>query len=123
MLALPSTITTRSQKAGMYAPPAALGPKQANLGQKPAHLALQPEDAARAAPAREHLELVGDARAGGVDQVDHRAAHLQRLLLDADDLLHGPAAPGARLHRRVVGHQGHDAPADAAQTGDHAVGG
>ena len=25
--ALPSTITTMSQKAGMYAPPAALGPK------------------------------------------------------------------------------------------------
>src|ERR1019366_925580 len=27
MLALPSTITTTSQNAGMYAPPAALGPK------------------------------------------------------------------------------------------------
>ena len=27
MLALPSTIATTSQKAGMYAPPAALGPK------------------------------------------------------------------------------------------------
>ncbi len=27
MEALPSTITTMSQKAGMYAPPAALGPK------------------------------------------------------------------------------------------------
>ena len=29
MDALPATITTRSQNAGMYAPPAALGPKSA----------------------------------------------------------------------------------------------
>ena len=31
MLALPSTITTTSQKAGMYAPPAALGPKSRQI--------------------------------------------------------------------------------------------
>ena len=30
MLALPSTIATTSQKAGMYAPPAALGPNSAH---------------------------------------------------------------------------------------------
>jgi hypothetical protein len=31
MLALPSTITTMSQKAGMYAPPAADGPKSRQI--------------------------------------------------------------------------------------------
>ncbi len=75
MLALPSTITTTSQNAGMYAPPAALGPKRRHTcGIVPAHLHLVVEDAPRAAAAGEHLDLVGDARARRVDQVEHRHA-------------------------------------------------
>ena len=80
------------------------------------------EDPPRAAAAGEHLHLVGDPRAGGVDEVDHRHPQAQRALLDADDLLDRLRAPGARLDRRVVGHDGDRAPGDAAQAGDDAVG-
>ena len=74
MLALPSTITTMSQNAGMYAPPAAEGPKSRQIcGTCPRQLHLVVEDAPRAAAAGEHLDLIGDARAGRVDQVEERA--------------------------------------------------
>ena len=85
-----------------------------------AHLVV--EDAARAAAAGEHLHLVGDARAGRVDEVDHRHVVAQRLLLDAQDLLDGLGAPGAGLHGRVVGHQRDAAPADQRHAGHDAVG-
>ena len=81
------------------------------------------EDPARAAPTREQLDLVGDARAGGVDEVDDRQLVPQRGLGEPHDLLDGPRAPRARLHRRVVGHHAHRPAVDAADAGDHAVGG
>ena len=97
--------------------------EQADLRHQARHLALHVEDAARAAAAGEHLDLIGDARPGAVDQVEHRTAHLLRLLLDADDLLHRAPAPGAGLDGGVVGHHRHQPAGDLAQAGDHAVGG
>ncbi len=97
--------------------------EQAHLRHLPAHLHLVVEDAPRAAPAREHLDLVGDARARAVDQVEHRHARRSRRLLDAQDLLDRAPAPRAGLHRRVVGH---DRPRGgrrcSAVPGDDAVG-
>ena len=90
------------------------------------HLAREPhlvgEDAPGAAPAREQLDLVGDARAGGVDEVHDRQLVPQRVLGEAHDLLDRARAPRARLHRRVVGHHAHRAAVDAADAGDDAVG-
>jgi hypothetical protein len=51
------------------------------------------EDAARAPAAGEHLDLVGDPRPGGIHEIDHRHQVLERLLLDADDLLDGLRPP------------------------------
>ena len=84
-----------------------------------AHLGV--EDLPGSAPAGEHLDLVGDPRAGRVDQVDHRQAGRVGLLDDPDDLLDGPSAPGSRLDRGVVGHQRDRASADRSRAGDDAV--
>ena len=124
MLALPSTMTTTSQNAGMYAPPAADGPNSRQIcGTMPRQLHLVVEDAPRAAPAREHLDLIGDARAGRVDQVEERHAQPLGGLLDAEDLLDRALAPRAGLHGRVVGHDATVRPSIRADAGDHAVGG
>jgi hypothetical protein len=80
------------------------------------------EDLAGAAPAGEQVDLIGDARAGGVDEIDHRHAVRVRPLDDPDDLLDRPRAPGPGLDRGVVGHQAHLAPADPGIPGDHPVG-
>jgi hypothetical protein len=77
---------------------------------------------ARPAPAGEQVDLVGDARAGRVDQVDHRYAGRVRPLDDADDLLHRAGAPGAGLDRGVVRHHAHVPAVDPGVAGDHAVG-
>ena len=69
----------------------------------------------------EHLDLVGDAGAGRVDQVEKRYAKLGRGLLDADYLLDCSRAPAACLHGRVVGHHGDLAALDRAEAGHHAV--
>ena len=107
----------------MYAPPAALGPNSTQTcGTTPESLHLGVEDLPGAAAAGEHLHLVGDPRAGAVDEVDHRDPQRQRALLDADDLLDGLGPPRAGLHRRVVGHDGDRAAADAPEAGDDAVG-
>ena len=90
------------------------------------HCAGQPdlveEDAAGVAAAGEHLHLLGDPRAGGVHEVDHRHAMRERGLLDAQDLLDGLGTPRAGLDGRVVGHQRHGATGDRAESGDDAVG-
>ena len=96
--------------------------QHADLGNDARELDLGVEDPPRAAAAGEHLDLVGDARAGRVDQVDHRHQVLERLLLDADDLLDGLGSPRAGLDGRVVGHQRDRAPAHRGHSGDHAVG-
>ena len=70
----------------------------------------------------EDLDLLGDAAAGGVDEIEHRHAEPGGLLLDAHDLEHGLLAPGSRLDRVVVGHDAHGAAAHAADAGHDAVG-
>ncbi len=97
--------------------------EHAHLRHHPGELDLVVEDAAGVEATREDLDLLRDAPARRVHEVDHR--HLQPLgaLLDAHDLLDGLLAPRARLHGVVVGHHAHRAAADRAHPGDHAVGG
>ncbi len=70
------------------------------------HLARQRdlvvEDLPGAAAAGEHLHLVGDPPAAGVDQPENGQFLAQRAFGDPDDLLDGTGSPGPRLHRRVV---------------------
>jgi hypothetical protein len=81
------------------------------------------EDAAGAAAAWEKIDLVGDAGARGVDQVDHRDAVTQRVFDDPDDLLDGAGTPRAGLDGRVVGHDRHRPAFEGGGAGDDAVGG
>ena len=71
--ALPSRMITMSQKAGMYAPPAALGPNSTHTcGTTPDSFTWLWKILPGSPPAGEHLHLLGDPRAGGVHEVDHR---------------------------------------------------
>jgi hypothetical protein len=81
------------------------------------------EDAPGAAPPGEQLHLIGDARAGGVDQPDDRQLLAECGLGGPDDLFDRAGAPRACLDRRVVGDDDHRATVDVADAGDHAVGG
>ena len=100
------------------------GPEQrAHLRDRARGAHLGVEDLPGPAAAGEHLDLVGDPRPGGVDQVDHGQPGAVGLLDDPDDLLDGAGAPGTGLDRRVVGHQRHRPAVDAGRPGDHAVGG
>jgi hypothetical protein len=96
--------------------------QRAYLRDRPGRADLGVEDLAGAAAAGEHLHLVGDPRAGRVDQVDHRQPRPVGLLDHPDDLLDSPGAPRSRLDRRVVGHQRDWPAADAGGAGDDAVG-
>ena len=96
--------------------------QRAHLRDRAGRADLGVEDLARAAPSGEHLHLIGDARPGGVDQVDHRHAGRVGLLDDPDDLLDGPGAPRARLDRGVVRHQRDRTATDRGGAGDHTVG-
>ena len=97
--------------------------QQADLRHGAGELDLVVEDAPGVAPPREHVDLIGDARARRVDQVEERDAQPRRRLLDAHDLLDGARAPRAGLHRRVVGHDRDRAPVHAPDARDDAVGG
>jgi len=79
------------------------------------------EDPPGVAAPREHLHLLCDPRARGVDEVDHRHQVLQRLLLDPDDLLDGPRPPRPGLDRWVVGHEAHLAAGDRGHARHDAV--
>ena len=121
--ALPSRMITTSQNAGMYAPPAALGPNSTHTcGTTPGQPHLVEEDPPGVAAAREHLDLLVDPGAGGVDQVDERHAQRQRALLDPQDLLDRLRPPRPGLDGRVVGHHRDRAPADRPDPGDDALG-
>ena len=90
------------------------------------HLARQRdlvvEDPPGAAAAREHLDLVGDPRAGGVDEPEDRQLLAQRHLGGPHDLLDGAGAPRAGLDGRVVGDDDRRPAVDGAAPGDDAVG-
>jgi hypothetical protein len=96
--------------------------QHADLRDRARELDLVEEDAARVAAAGEHLHLLGDARAGRVDEIDHRHAVGERRLLDPQDLLDRLRSPRAGLDGRVVRHQRDAAAADRADAGDDAVG-
>src|SRR2546422_492294 len=113
---------TRSVSAGRYAEPAGDGPEDAHLRDDAGELHLVVEDPAGVEASREDLDLLGDATARGVDEVEHRHPQPRGLLLDAHDLEHGLLAPRARLDRVVVGHDADGLAADLADAGDHAVG-
>src|SRR4029453_16519456 len=77
---------------------------------------------ARMQTAGEDLDLLGDAAARGVDEVQHGNLEPRRLLLDPDDLEDRLLTPRAGLHRVVVGHEADGPPAHGADAGDHAIG-
>ena len=90
------------------------------------HLARQRdlvvEDPPRPATAREHLDLVGDAGAGAVDQPEDRKLLAQCGLRGTHDLLDGARPPRAGLDRGVVGDDHDRSTVDGPPPGDHAVG-
>ena len=81
------------------------------------------EDPAGAAPAGEHLDLVGDAGPGGVDEPEDGQLFTQRHLGGSNDLLHGAGPPRACLDGRVVRDHDGRSPLDRASAGDDPVGG
>ena len=96
--------------------------EQADLRDGPGKLHLVAEDAAGMAAPREHVQLVGDAGPRRIDQVEERQPHPPGGLLHANHLLHGAGAPRPRLHRRIVGNDGHRPTVHAADPGDDTVG-
>ena len=95
--------------------------QHADLRHNAGELDLVEEDPSGAAAAGEHLDLVGDSRPGGVDEVDNRNPPLQRALLDSQDLLDRLRAPRAGFDGWVVGHHGYRPPGDGANAGYYAV--
>ena len=82
------------------------------------HARLIEEDAAEMLAVREHLGLVGQIGAAGIDQIDARQTVLRRDLLRPQVLLHRHRIVGAALDGRVVGDD-HRLPAmDEADSGD-----
>ena len=76
------------------------------------------EDAAEMLAVREHLGLVRQVGAAGIDEVDAGQPVLARDLLRAQVLLHRHRVVGAALDGRVVADDHRLAPADAADAGD-----
>ena len=96
--------------------------QDADLRHRARELDLVEEDPAGVAAAGEHLHLLGDPRAGRVDEIDHRHAVGERGLLDPEDLLDRLRPPRAGLHRGVVGHERDRAAVDRAHPGHDPVG-
>src|SRR5882762_2303124 len=71
--------------------------------------------------AGEDLDLLRDAAARRVHEVEQRHLEPLRALLDADDLGHGLLTPGAGLDRVVVGHDADGAATHPADAGHDAV--
>ena len=99
------------------------GPEQAadlrNLARQ-RHLVV--EDPPGAAAPREELDLVGDPRAGGVDEPEDRQLLTQGHLRGPHDLLHRAGAPRAGLDGRVVGDDDRRPAVDGAAPRDDTVG-
>ena len=95
--------------------------ENAHLRHHARQLDLVVEDPSGVEATGEDLDLLGDPPAGGVDQIHHGNLQARRLLLDAHDLLHGLLAPGAGLHRVVVGHDADGAPAHRSHARDDAI--
>ena len=95
--------------------------QDAHLRDHAGELDLVVEDAPGVEPAREDLDLLRDAPAGGVHHIEEGHPEPGRLFLDAHDLLDRLLAPRAGLDRVVVGHDADGATADRADAGDDAV--
>ena len=91
------------------------------MGNLPAQANLIVKDASSVAPPGEHLALLGDPRAGGIDQIAEGELQPLRLLLGAQDLLNRPGPPGAGLDGGVVGNHTDPATMDRADPGDNPV--
>jgi hypothetical protein len=66
--------------------------------------------------------LVGDPRAGRVDQPEDRQLLDQRPLGDPDDLLDRPGTPRPGFDRRIIRHHQGRAAVDQSLAGYHTVG-
>ena len=122
--ALPSTMNTTSQNAGMYAPPAADGPnRQHTCGTRPDSRTWLAK--MRPAPRRPGNSSTWSVMRAPAESTSQTTGSLvaQRGLGEPHDLLDGARAPRPGLHRRVVGHDADRAPVDPADAGDDAVGG
>ena len=121
--ALPSTMNTTSQNAGMYAPPAADGPnRQHTCGTLPDSRTWLAK--IRPAPRRPGNSSTWSVMRAPAESTRYTtgSSWLQRVLGEPHDLLDRARAPRARLHRRVVRHHAHRAAVDAADAGDDTVG-
>ncbi len=116
----PLTIGTKSASPGMYAVPAAQGPiSAATCGTTP--LITTSSRNRWPEPANSEPGRLLDARAGRVEQPDHRDALGERELAQARDLQLAGHAHRAGHDREVVGGHGHEPAVDLAVAGDHAV--
>jgi hypothetical protein len=113
-----------AERGDVRAARSARAEEQADLRHDAAHLHLVVEDAPGAPPAGEHLDLIGDARPGRVDEVEHRDAELERRLLDAEDLLDRPRPHEPALTVESLAMMATARPDDLRRVpGDDAVGG
>ena len=83
------------------------------------HVGDVEKDAAEVLAVGEHVVLLGQEAAAGVDQVDARQPVLRRDLLRAQVLLHRHRVVGAALDGGVVRHDHAFAARDAADAADH----
>ncbi len=95
----------------------------ADLRHPPGQGDLQVEDEGGPTKVGEEAELVGQAPARRVDQVDHGEQVPVGPLQNPDLLLTRQPAPGPGLDREVVRDDGNRTAVDAAYPGPHAVGG
>ena len=93
----------------------------ADLRHAPREPDLVVEDPPGTASAREQLDLVGDACASRVHQVEDREELVIRRFEGADHLLDRDPTPRARLDGGIVRNHHHGAPVDAGTPGDHPI--
>ena len=106
--ALPSTMNTTSQNAGMYAPPAADGPnRQHTCGTLPDRRTWLAK--MRPAPLRPGNSSTWSVMRAPAESTRYTTGQLvlERVLGEPHDLLDRARAPRSRLHRRVVRHHAH----------------
>jgi len=84
------------------------------------HVGLVEEDAPEMVAVGEHLVLVGQVGAAGIDQIDAGEMVLHGDFLGPQVLLHGDGVVRSALHRGVVAHDHAVRARHAADPGDHA---
>ena len=84
------------------------------------HARLIVEDAAEVLAVGEHLGLMGQIGAAGIDEIDARQRVFEGDFLRPQMLLHRHGIVGAAFDRRIIGDDHRLAPGDAADAGDQA---